>query len=78
MESICWYITESLRKIILYATITDGNIQKKYFHRHISNDNFFSVYFLFVKPSVFLLTKLAINIKIIEKWYINRIFFFMN
>jgi hypothetical protein len=75
MESICWYITESLRKIILYTTITDGNIQMEYFRRYISSENFFSVYFLFVKPSVFLLTKLTINIKILTNGISIEFFF---
>jgi hypothetical protein len=36
MESICWYISESLKKNASYATITDGN-----FRRHISSGKFF-------------------------------------
>jgi hypothetical protein len=42
MESICRYILESLKKIIAYATITDGNILIKFFCRHISNGKFIS------------------------------------
>jgi len=38
---------------------------------------FFSMYFLFIKPSVFLLTKLAINIKILTNG-ISIDFFLMN
>ena len=41
MESIRWYIRESLKNIVAYATITDGNILTKILHRHISSGKCF-------------------------------------
>jgi hypothetical protein len=68
-ESIRRYISESLRKITSYATITNKNMLMGYFRQHISSEKkIFGVYFLFVKLSgFFLLTELTINVEINNK-----------